>query len=49
MDKHLEILNKSLKTRDADSLFKIIEEALDHIKFVQAQLAFSRRREQQLE
>lgn len=48
MDKRTELLQKALKTQDPATLFKLLESALDHVTFVEAQLAFSKKREQQL-
>ena len=43
-----DIIAKALKTQDSAELYKLIEKAVDMIKFTQSQLALSKGREQKL-
>jgi hypothetical protein len=44
-----QLIAAALKTHDPIVLYKLVEEAVDGIRFVEAQLAFSRIREKKLE
>lgn len=44
-----QLIAAALKTNDPTALYKLVEEAVDGIRFVEAQLAFSRGREKKLE
>lgn len=43
-----ELMKRALKTQDPGELFKLFEQSIGLVKFTQAQLAFSKKREQQL-